>query len=245
MIRPTATRKVILLVFVFTGICNSVPSFAHEHDNHYPRSIYVNGTGRISVVPDKAELTLSVEVRAKNAEAARNQAATSMGAVIKALKAAGVADKDIQTQLVSLYPFYETNTRNKISGYQLTNQIAVVIRKIENVSKVVDSAVSAGGNSTRVQGLSFSVADPGPALKQAREKAFEDAHNKAVQYAQLAHAKLSSPLRISEGGGTPPGPIPYAEMSAVKMAGAAALPTPVQIGEQEVTVTVNTVFAIE
>ncbi|MGR8980762.1 MAG: SIMPL domain-containing protein [Gammaproteobacteria bacterium] len=244
MIRPVATRKVILLALTLAGIGNPAPSFGDDNGHQPPRSINVTGTGRIFVVPDKADLILSVEIRAKNAESARNQAAASMSAIIKALKTLDVADKDIQTRHVSLYPLYEADKRNKISGYQLTNQLTVVIRNIQNVSKVIDSAINAGGDSTRIQGINFAVDKPESALEKAREKAFADARSKARQYAELADVKLGSAIHISEGAVSPPVPVPYAEMSAMKLAGA-PLPTPVQAGEQEVTVTVDIAFAFE
>ncbi|MBK8817463.1 MAG: SIMPL domain-containing protein [Methylococcaceae bacterium] len=72
---------------------------------------------KASAALDKADLSLSVEGQAKTAEAARNQAAGAMEALIKAVKNAGVADKDIQTRSVSLYPNYSPDTANVIVGY--------------------------------------------------------------------------------------------------------------------------------
>lgn len=218
---------------------------AETIDNQRPRSIHVSGTGKVSVAPDKADLTLSVEVQAKTAEAARTQAANSMDALIKAVKNEGVADKDIQTRSVSLYPNYSPDTANKIIGYQLSNQVAVCIRDINKASDIIDSAVKAGGNSTRVQGINFGIENPKAALGNAREKAYADAKTKAEQYAKLASVTLGSPLHISEGSDIPAAPMPYGEMRMMKAAMADGASTPVQVGEQEVTVTVDVMFGIE
>jgi uncharacterized protein YggE len=218
---------------------------AEPLDNQRPRSIHVSGTGKVSATPDKADLTLSVSVQAKTAEAARNQAATAMEALIKAVKDADFADKDIQTRSVSLYPSYSRDTANKIIGYQLTNQVAVCIRDISKASDIIDSAVKAGGNSTRVQGINFAIDDPESALAEAREKAYANAKAKAEQYAKLAGLTLGSPLHISEGTDIPPVPRPYAEMRTMKSAMADGASTPVQAGEQEVTVTVDIMFGIQ
>lgn len=239
--RISMLYAVILTVFCVTSLAH-----AEENDDHHrPDLIQVSGTGRITVAPDKADLTLSVEIQAKSAEAARNLAATSMTNLVKAIKKADVADKDIETRTVSLYPIYAPNTANKVSGYQLTNQVIIIVRDLSIISDVIDSAVKSGGNAVRVQGINFSIDNPDSALSQAREKAFADARMKAEHYARLARVKLGRVVHISEDGGMPPRPIPFAEMSAMKMSSEADVSTPVQIGEQEVSVTVNVAFAIE
>jgi uncharacterized protein len=218
---------------------------AESLDTQGTRSIHVNGTGKASAATDKADLTLSVEVQAKTAESARNQAANAMDALIKAVKSTGVADKDIQTRSVSLYPNYSPDSANKIIGYQLTNQVAVCIRDIDKASEIIDSAVKAGGNSTRVQGINFAIDNPEPALSKARDLAFANAKMKAEQYAKLAGVSLGLPLHIIEGSAASPAPLPYAEMRTMKAGMIDSASTPVQAGEQEVTVNVDVVFSIQ
>lgn len=218
---------------------------AEDLDHHRPHSIRVNGLGRISIAPDKADLTLSVEAQAKSAEAARDQAAAAMTALIKAVKDANVADKDIQTRYVSLYPIYGQDAANKINGYQLANRVTVVVRDVGKVSAIIDSAVKAGGNPVRVQGINFAIDNPEAALSQAREKAYANAQAKAGQYAKLAGVTLGRAMHISEGGGVPPMPVPYTEMSVMRGAIGAGDSTPIQAGEQEVSVTVDVIFGVE
>ena len=237
--------KIIHLLFSLSLIGVAVIANAESLDAQRPRSIQVNGTGKVSVAPDKAELTLSVEVQAKTAATARNQAAKAMEALIKAIKDQGVAEKDIQTHSVSLYPNYSPDTANKIVGYQLTNQVSVTIRAIDKASDIIDSAVQAGGNATRVQGINFAIDNPSSALANAREKAYVDAKMKAEQYAKLADVSLGAPLHINEGSVFSPVPHPYAEMRTMKAAMADSASTPVQPGEQELTVNVDVVFGIQ
>jgi len=207
--------------------------------------ISVNGIGRLDVAPDRADLTLTIETQAKNAEAARDQAAQAMTAVINALQDAGVNDKDMQTRYVTLMPIYEPNANNKISGYQLTNQLVIKVRDINKSSSIIDLAIKTGGNAARVQNINFAIDKPESALKQAREKAFLDAKTKAEQYAILANVKLGKPLEIMEGGALSSAPAHYADMAVLRSASVGAESTPIQVGEQEVSVSVNVVFAIE
>ncbi len=237
-------RNVCLLTLIFLTYSLSSFAYADMTENQRPRSIQVNGTGKVMAAPDKADLTLSVEVQAKTAEAARNQAAVAMEALINAVKKEGVAEKDIQTRSVSLYPNYSPDIANKIIGYQLSNQVAVCIRDLNKVSTIIDAAVKAGGNATRVQGIACGIEVPETAMAQAREKAYANAKSKAEQYAKLAGLSLGSPLHINEGSVISSNPVPYAEMRTMKAAMADGASTPVQAGEQEVTINVDVMFSI-
>jgi uncharacterized protein len=209
--------------------------------NTQTHTIHVAGQGKVSVRPDKADLTLAVEVHAKTAKAAREQAAVKMASLIAAVKELGIAEKDIQTSYVSLSPEY--NEHSKIIGYMLNNQLLVCVRDINQVGTVIDTAVQAGGDATRVQGLSFAVQDPNNALVQARAQAFADARKKAEQYAELAGVSLGKAIQISELGSNAPTPVPYA--SDLVMMKATAPATPIQAGEQEVSVNVSVMFGVE
>lgn len=167
-----------------------------------------------------------------------------MESVIKAVKGANVADKDIQTSSVSLYPNYSSDTANKIVGYTLTNQVAIHIRSVDKASELIDFAVKAGGNAVRVQGINFGVENPEAALVVAREQAYANAKTKAEQYAKMAGLTLGAPIQIIEGNNIPAISAQYSEMRTMKAAMADSPSTPVQTGEQDVTVTVDVVFGI-
>lgn len=233
-----------LIMFVLLSTNPMLTANAETPSSHSSRSIHVNGIGKVLVLPDKADLTLSVEIQAKTAEAAREQAAATMENLIKAVKNLDIANKDIQTRSVSLYPSYSPDTVNKISGYQLSNQVAVCVRDINKTSEIIDAAVKGGGNSTRVQGVSFAIENPESALSKAREKAFANAKEKAGQYAKLAGVNLGSPLHISEGNDVSAMPMPYGEIRMMS-AKSASSSTPVLLGEQEVSVTVDVIFDIQ
>jgi uncharacterized protein YggE len=234
-----------LIILLLIGVNLMLPVQAEDLDHHALRSIKVEGNGHVSIPPDKADLTLSVEVQAKSAEAAHDQAAAVMTSVINAIKNEIVADKDIQTRYVSLSPIYSQDAANRINGYQLSNQISVYVRDIGKVSAIIDSAVKASGNQVRVQGINLGIDNPEVALTQAREKAYANARTKAEQYAKLAGVTLDRAIHISEGAGALPISTSYPAMSLLKGVVGASAPTPIQIGEQEVSVTVNVIFGVE
>ncbi len=238
-------RAFNLIIFILIVTNLMLPVQAEDFNSHRPHSIEVDGLGYVSSAPDKANLTLSVEVQAKTAEASRELAAIAMTALINAIKQEHVTDNDIQTRHVSLFPVYNQDPANKINNYQLTNQITVCIRDISRVSTIIDSAVRAGGNAVHVQDLNFGLANPELALSQAREKAFINAKTKAEQYAKLAGVTLARPWTIRESVASPQMPTPYATMSLRSSAVSASANTPIQVGVQEVSVSVNVIFDVE
>ena len=182
--------------------------------SNQPTGINVSGEGKVSVVPDIAAVTLSVEARAATIEAARDQAAQAMDAVMKSLAANGVEQKDIQTRSFNINPQWSTKTSGEpaqIVGYVVTNQVAVKIRQLRKVTATLDGAIAAGGNAIRMQCIQFTVDDSTAqaAVKQARDAAVADAKAKADQLARLSGVHAGQPIQISDyASGSP---LPYVD----------------------------------
>jgi hypothetical protein len=210
--------------------------------------IAVSGTGTTSVKPDVALVNLGIEVTSPTVAEARGQAATTMDAVTKAVKDKGVADADIQTQFFNIYPQYGAPTPNskpgtpEIVGYTVNNQVQIKVRNLDSVSDVLDTAIAAGGNSIRVNGLQFTVEKPDQYLAKAREEAVQNAKARADVLANAAGVKVGPPRSISESGGVFP---VFDRLQAPAPDGRGGGPTPVSPGEQQLSVSVSVVFEIE
>lgn len=211
--------------------------------------IAVSGTGTTSVKPDVALVNLGIEVTSPTVAEARGKAATTMDALTKAVKAKGVADADIQTKFFNIYPQYGAPTPNakpgapEIVGYTVNNQVQLKIRNLDAVSDVLDTAISAGGNSIRVNGLQFTVEKPDQYLAKAREEAVQNAKARADVLAKAAGVKVGPPRSISESGGAFP---VFDKLQAAPSAGGrGGGPTPVSPGEEQLSVSVSMVFEIE
>ena len=63
-------------------------------DSSQQTGLWVSGEGKVMAVPDIAVLTLGVEAQAATVSEAQGSAATAMTAVIAALRANNIADKD-------------------------------------------------------------------------------------------------------------------------------------------------------
>ncbi|RYZ12345.1 MAG: DUF541 domain-containing protein, partial [Alphaproteobacteria bacterium] len=70
-------------------------------------TITLTGKGTVDHAPDIAMISLGVQVEAKTAAEAMTQQAEKMNGVFAAVKAAGIADRDMQTGQLSLNPVYE------------------------------------------------------------------------------------------------------------------------------------------
>ena len=112
------------------------------------------GVGEIKSQPDMAVIRLGVVRQAKSARSAIRANNAAMAKIIKTVMAAGIADKDIQTSRFSVRPVYTHFPRKKnqphrppiISGYSVSNNLAVIIRDLDIVGAVLDSVVTAGSN---------------------------------------------------------------------------------------------------
>jgi len=204
--------------------------------------IWVTGQGEVMAVPDIAELRLGVEVQADTVAEAQTQASDAMGKVQQALEDNGVAEKDIQTQQYSIYPvtrWISDRDEQEIVGYRVTNIVVAKIRDVDEAGAIIDAVAEAGGDSTRIQAISFGVDDKTPYHEQARAKAVEDANNKATQLAELADVGLGKATYISEGAAYLP-----VRADSYNVYPEAGGTTPISPGELEITVQVQVIYQI-
>jgi uncharacterized protein YggE len=180
---------------------------------------------------------------AKTVKAARTAAATSMTAVMKSLKDLGIADEDIQTTTLALQPTYDYSANTnppRLTGYQLSNAVAVTIRDLDKLGNAIDNALAAG--ATSLDGVAFRVADQTGAEEQARQAAMAQAKAKATTLAGAAGVSITGVASISETVA----PIPYPVYYGYGVAGAPGrdVATPVAPGSTEVSVSVSVVYLI-
>jgi hypothetical protein len=219
----------------------AVPAAAAQEEA--PRRLVVTGTGEASARPDVAVISAGVVVQADTASAALAENTRAMNAVLEQLRAAGLAEEDIQTSHFAVMPLYDTRPPDpqrmeppRIVGYQVSNQVIARVREIDRLGATLDALVAAGANS--INGLHFEVADPKQLLGEARNAAVADALAKAERYAAAAGVELGEILVIAEGGAHPlPRPMMRAEAMAADV--------PIAPGQSELSASVTMTFALE
>ena len=143
----------------------------------------MTGSGSVQGTPDRADFSFGVETQGQTSEEALAANGDAVQKVIDAVKGAGVADADIQTQQVSVSPRYGESGQN-IVGYSATNSVNATIRDLAQAGAVVEAAVAAGAN--QVYGPTFSISDQTGLYGDALEQALEDARTKAATIAEAA-----------------------------------------------------------
>ena len=166
-----------------------------------------------------------------------------MNAIQRALIDAGLDEHDIQTVNFSINPQqkYDRNSgTSTVIGYKVFNTVRIKVRKIEDLSDILDKVVKLGSN--QVNGIEFSVGDKTALLDEARRRAIAEARRRAELYADAANVKLGGVISITEQGAHRPSPRPV--MARTMRASADSAP-PIQPGTQKWSVTVNVSFALE
>lgn len=191
-------------------------------------------------VPDIATISAGVVTQAADANAALRQNAAQMAKVVAALRAAGIAERDVQTAGVNLNPQYRyaENQPPAITGYQASNTVNVVVRDLERLGRILDTLVETGAN--QVNGPSFDVDRKDEAFDEARRDALAKAQQRARMYAQSLGLQVRRIVSIDETGMEMPRPVMRMEAKAM----AADASTPISPGENALGVTLNVVFEL-
>lgn len=239
VLRWSMTLALAGLAGVATAGCDAAPGGAGAD---LPRQVTVVGSGEVQGVPDTLTTEAGIEFIAGDVTSAMNQTSERQQAVIDALLDAGVDRKDISTTGVSLQPQYggsESGGSSSITGYRAGNTIRVKVER-DSASQVLAVIVRAGGDATRINGVSYSIEDDSQLVRDARERAFNDAKDRAEQYAHLSGLHLGRVISISEvAGGTPP-PTPVGMPAPRAMAAA----PPMEPGQQTVGFSVTATWEL-
>ena len=205
-------------------------------------TLTMNGVGSAQIAPDMAEITLGVITEAKDAAKAHSDNAAQAVRVQAAVKALGVAERDIQTTRYDFSPIYDVkdNGRSVTTGYTVTNAIVVKVRNLANVGKVIDAALANGAN--RVDSLEFSASDPSAAKDAALADAARDARSKADAVARALGVRIVRILNVYADAQSP-APRNFMPMMMAKEAYDAG--TPISAGELSFEASMNISYVIE
>lgn len=217
-------------------------------------SISVSGKGEMVSIPDIATFSFGVTETAKTVKDAQTKATEKTAVALVAVRAGGVADKDIKTTSYSINPHYEyvqgvctqygcPSGKSVLTGYDVSQTIEVKVRDLEKAGDLFDSIGKAGVQN--VNGLSFSIDNIDSIKAQARAQAIADAKTKAQKIANDLGVKIvkitgfydssdEQPYLYGRGGDVAP------SVMSAKVAAAPEIPK----GEQKITATVSITYEI-
>ena len=224
-------------------------------------SITVTGTGEVTASPDLARLQVGVVTEAETAAAALEQNSAAMQKLIEILKKHGLEDRDIQTTNFDVSPVYrdeqynkgdlqqeaqqapfeeqqksEKDSRPRIVGYEVRNEVMITIRKLAEMGAILDAVVQSGANS--ISSIQFDIAEKEKLLDEARKAAVQNARRKAEIYAGADGRVVRHALLIREAEQDSSG-------SFLGRLELARRDVPILAGEQTLSVSVTVTYHID
>ena len=241
MVTQTSRRRALILPALIGAMLLAPCAAALAAE---ARTITVTGEGLASAKPDVAVLTAGVVSQAATAGEALSANSAATMAVIGRFKEDAIESRDIQTSGFSLQPIYVypknddgASSPPRITGYTVSNTVAVRVRDLDRLGSVMDKAVAAGANT--VNGVEFVVSKQSELLDRARSDAVVDAKRKASLFAAAAGASLGPVVTLSEQSSAPP-PRPMYRMEA-----AAAPAVPIEAGESQLRVEISVTYRLD
>jgi uncharacterized protein YggE len=238
--RIRTIASIITVTAVAGVVALAIPAnSAGTIDNRY---ITVTGVGTVSVVPDAVRFNATVSALASTNAAALSSASKSAAAVRAALKDKGIAVKDIRSANISVYPEYNYTQEagTKITGYRASQSFDVLVRKASAAGTIIEAVVTAGGDNVQLGGVIPVTLNPSLATEEARAAAVVNAKSKASSYAKLLGTSIGKVLFLEEQSS----PIYSSPFPMAKAGAADAAAVEIDLGEQDVTVTITVRWAL-
>lgn len=204
-----------------------------------PPQIVSTGSGDVSVTPDRATIFIGVQTRSTTVGPAATENARRLRAILDTLRAQGLGSEQLSTLNYSVTPEmqYAPNQNPKVTGYIVRNTVRASLRRIEDVGRVIDAALAKGANE--ISSLQFTSSKADSLRRVAMAEAVADARADAEAIARAAGGTLGQLLEAT----TSSPPRPFQEIAFGKAQMAAAAPTPIEPGEQTISVTVTARWA--
>lgn len=226
--RPLARLVLIAATVTAAGaILASTPVSAEEKT--MARTITVAASGRISAEPDRVRLQAGLTTESATARKALTENNRVMRDLLQELKREGIAEEDVQTSNFNVSPRYSRPDRGgtaRINGYQVSNQVSVLVRDIDRAGEILDTLVRLGAN--QMSGVTFEVSDADELKDRAREKAMQAARRRAELLAQAAGAQVGKVIAIAEDA-----PMHQPRPTAMRRMAKAESSVPIAAGSQE------------
>ena len=165
--------------------------------------IRVNIAESLRTPPDEASMTVGTQAKAPTATAAVAANKSKTEKLLATIRAAGIRERDIQTQGIQLQPDYRWDNvpngqgRQTLVGYIASNSVQIKTRNIDSLTSLLDALTTAGADT--VYGPNFGISDPSPLRKEARVRAMARGKDEATEYARNNGYHSVRLLSVEEG----------------------------------------------
>lgn len=165
--------------------------------------VRVNIAESLKSPPDEASMTVGTQAKASTATQAVAANKVKTEKLLAAIRAAGIREREIQTQGIQLSPDYRWDNvpggsgRQTLVGYIAGNSVQIKTRNIDTLTSLLDALTTAGADS--VYGPNFGISDPAPLRKEARIRAMARGEAEASEYARNNGFTKVRLLSVEEG----------------------------------------------
>ncbi|KXB08068.1 hypothetical protein AKJ56_01915 [candidate division MSBL1 archaeon SCGC-AAA382N08] len=167
-------------------------------------TLSVTGVGSAEGKPDSVQMRFGVITEVSKdvgADEAVNRNSAEMNQVIESLKEEGIREKDIETSSFNLSfrrDYTKHRERSEIIGYKVTHMLSVKTQDTSIVGNLIDVAVDSGANNVGSIVFTFSEDRSDELEALARERAGEDASNKAEGIANSLGVEVTGVYNVAE-----------------------------------------------
>jgi uncharacterized protein len=207
------------------------------------RMMSVTGEAFTYVVPDRATISIGVASDGKTVAEAKQRNDVQLSALLKAVRSAGVDDRDIQTSTLSVQPIYDYKDDNRrLIKYTMSNIVTIRIRDLSKIETVLNKALTEGGNV--LNGISFYAENADAVRDSLQVEAIKDARSRAERLARALGVTVLKPItvNISSPGVYPSLMKSYRAYDSIQMEGSS---TEVSAGDTRIEAQVSITFEIE
>lgn len=162
------------------------------------RGVSVGGLGEVRVLPDRARLTLAVDLQRPALAEAEAEVSRIVRRYVEQLRAEGVEDRHLRSTAVQIQPEYswdDKNRRQVLNGYRVRRDLVLEVQDLGRLGDWILAATAAGLNHVAPPELYSSQAEA--LQKQALVRATEDARDKAGLLAQTLGMRLGPVQRLA------------------------------------------------
>jgi uncharacterized protein YggE len=197
-------------------------------------TIAVDGNGTATLVPDIADFQAGVARRAPTSAAARRAANARIAAILRTVKAHGVADADVQTSGLSI----ERRRVHHRVRYTAAQTLTIRSRDVKHLGALLDAVANAGADS--LEAPEFGFADPSHGQQLAEQAAITDARKRADAAAAQTGLRITGVRSVD----LDPQSQVFEPQSSGASSGSAKAPRPTHIepGTQDFQATVRVVY---
>lgn len=227
------------ILFIITLL---IISFSNAQELKLVPQISVSGEGKISVIPDQAVITSTVETKGTIAKEVKKQNDLQIEAVLKFIKKMNLNPSDFKTERVSLNPQYDYE--KKKHNYNATQTIVILLKDLSKYDELMEGLVDKGVN--RIDNVVFKSSKMTTYLSDVRKMAMKDAKQKAEDYVSVLGQKVGKAIAITDNSQNyQPQPV-YARLKTMAMASDESAPREtLAAGEIEITANVSVSFILD